>query len=165
MTFFGWLVARIKGSRFIYYPFELYGEQPFSEMKIWLVLEQFTIQRTNILVTQNECRAQFYINKKGLKTTPLIIHNYKPFREIQQKNQLKRMLDLPENTKCIIYEGVLVQGRDLDKVVLSTKYLPENVKLIFIGPGKRDVVEGQCYQFTSRSGDKFESDCFTFRFV
>jgi glycosyltransferase involved in cell wall biosynthesis len=96
-------------------------------------MEQFALKRVDVLITQNEKRAEFYIRNKKVRVSPVIIHNYKPYEKVQQSNTLKKLLKLPNETKVIVYEGQIQGRRNLDKIVLSAKYLPDTFRLVFIG--------------------------------
>lgn len=130
----GWLISRVTKSRLVYYPFELYGDQHNSVPVVWKLREKRLLSRgIHALITQNEERAKIYKGERGARINPIIIPNYKNSHYKIQKGKLRNLLKISENTKLILYEGNLINGRWLDKLVLSSQYFPENFRLVFMG--------------------------------
>lgn len=131
-----WVSSLLIGAKFIYYPFELYGEQSQKASLGWALVEKLILKfGVDVIVTQNEARAQVYVQERGARVAPVIIHNYKPLVSVAQSDLLHRHLDLPSNTKIVLYEGYIMRGRWLDKLIAAAAYLSPDVRLVLMGPG------------------------------
>ncbi len=130
-------VARLSGRRIVYYPFELYGEQAAEYSRIVRWWERAILcAGVEALITQNDCRAEVY-RERGHKGAVYIAHNYKPFSEPSTKGGLRDKLGIPAHTKIVLYEGVLIPGRWLDKLAEASLLLPDDMVMVFLGPTKR----------------------------
>ncbi|MCC7202792.1 MAG: glycosyltransferase [Nitrospirae bacterium] len=134
MLVIGWIASRILRARLVYYPFELYGEQCAPARILVKRLERLILKRgIDGLITQNEERAKVYQDERGARVRPVIVHNYKPLREVTGSGKLRKSLKLSETDRIVLYEGMLVQGRWLDKLIQSATYLHPDAKLVFMG--------------------------------
>lgn len=126
-----------KETKIIYYPFELYGEQMSKPNNLLLQIEKYAINRKiKLLVTQNECRLDFYKIQKGFCGNGVVVHNYKSNDILIENRDLRSYLNLPKSSRLIVYEGYFIDGRCLDVLVQSLSYLPNDVYLIMIGESK-----------------------------
>ena len=132
------LVAKLKGMRFVYFPFELYGEQITRPNPVVAWLERFMLRHcVDAVVTQNDCRAMVLQKERGSRVTPLIVHNYKPIHaEERPPGRLREKMGVPEGKRIVLYEGVIVDGRWLEHVAQSVLHLPEDVVLVMMGQEK-----------------------------
>ena len=133
----GWLAARLLRSRLVYYPFELYGEQHSKFSPIWKKRESQVLSRgIHALITQNEQRAKIYVQERGARVVPAIVHNYKPKRSAARSGKLRDLLRLPVECRIVLFEGQLVHGRWLENLIQSVAYLPDDIRLVFMGEQK-----------------------------
>jgi glycosyltransferase involved in cell wall biosynthesis len=133
----GWLVAKLLGSRLVYYPFELYGEQDFPVPGIFKKVERQVLSRgINAIITQNEERARIYVQERRARVAPTIVHNYKPRQKVTRSGKLRSLLQLTPECKIVLYEGILYDGRCLDCLLRSVVYLPEETRLVLMGEKK-----------------------------
>ena len=132
------LAAKLKGMRFVYFPFELYGEQITRPNPVVAWLERFMLRRcVDAVLTQNDCRARILVEERGARTQPLIVHNYKPIRpEDRPAGRLRAKHGIGADRKIVLYEGVIVDGRWLEFVAQSVLHLPEDVVLVMMGQEK-----------------------------
>jgi glycosyltransferase involved in cell wall biosynthesis len=123
------------GSRIVYYPFELLGEQKGRVSRFWQALERFFIStQVDDLITQNDRRAEIYRRERRSRVEPAIVHNYKPRTyRAHRAGMLRSLLSLGENERIILYEGLLVHGRWLDQLVHSARYLEDGAVLVLMG--------------------------------
>jgi glycosyltransferase involved in cell wall biosynthesis len=130
----GSMVKRLNGARLVYYPFELYGEQisRFSHTLAWIE-KRMLRKRIDSMITQNSQRANVYVEERGCRVPPSIVHNYKSRRNVQKSGELREYVGLSAETRIVLYEGRLSPSRWLDRLVQSSAYLPDNVKLVMIG--------------------------------
>jgi glycosyltransferase involved in cell wall biosynthesis len=127
-------VARLRGKRFVYYPFELYGCQFSPYSRTVALLERLMLRSgVDALITQNEQRAEVY-RQRGNRNPPVIVHNYKPFQNVPPSNALRQKLNIPPEMRIVLYEGVLSDGRWLDRVAAASLLLPPQSVLVMMGP-------------------------------
>jgi len=130
----GWLASEVLRSRFVYYPFELYGEQHVQVPRLWRRVELQILRRgVHALITQNEERARIYVQERGARVEPSIVHNYKRRQRVVRVGKLRTLLGLPDDVRIVLYEGSLSPGRWLEKLVESAPHLPDDTRLVFMG--------------------------------
>lgn len=130
----GWAAARRLGARLVYYPFELFGEQSGSVSGLTSLLERKILRHgIDALITQNEARARVYRDERGARVAPIIVHNYKPQRNARPTGKLRALLGLSDDVRIVLYQGQLVQGRWLDRLLLAAPALPPGVQLVMMG--------------------------------
>ena len=54
---------------------------------------------------------------------------------LNKEKKLHKMFSLPEDAKIVLYQGGMLSGRGLDKLIFSTEFLPEDAYLFLIGGG------------------------------
>jgi glycosyltransferase involved in cell wall biosynthesis len=132
------LTAKLRGMRFVYFPFELYGEQITTPNPLVAWLERVMLRHfVDAVLTQNDCRAEVLVKERGSRVTPLLVHNYKPIHsQRRQRGRLRAKHAIPAKTRIVLYEGVIVDGRWLEFVAQSVLHLPEDVVLVLMGQEK-----------------------------
>lgn len=128
--------ARLRGKRFVYFPFELYGEQITKPSRWLLWAERLILARADAVITQNAERARVYVEERGAKTAPFIVHNYKTTQPQKRGGRLRQSLGLPAGQRIVLYEGLLIPGRWLDRLALSVLHLPSDVTVVLMGREK-----------------------------
>jgi glycosyltransferase involved in cell wall biosynthesis len=137
-AFWACLAARLKGMRFVYFPFELYGEQIVKPNPLVAFAERLMLRHfVDAVLTQNECRAGVLKEERGSRVTPLIVHNYKPIHpERREGGRLRARHAIAPGKKIVLYEGVIVDGRWLEYVAQAAMHLPDDVVLVMMGQEK-----------------------------
>jgi glycosyltransferase involved in cell wall biosynthesis len=131
---FAWIIARLTGARFVYYSFELYGEQTQPAFFLWRWIERIMVQYwIDAMITQNEPRARIYRQERKARVDPVIVHNYYPMHPHSPTGKLRRMLHLPDTSRIVLYEGALIPGRNLEKLAHAVEFFPEDTLLVIIG--------------------------------
>ena len=132
------LAAKARGMRFVYFPFELYGEQIVKPTPVVAWLERFILRHcVDAVITQNDCRARVLQEERGARTTPLIVHNYKSIRsEHRTAGRLRARHGIGPDKRIVLYEGVIVDGRWLEHVAQAVLHLPEQVVVVMMGQEK-----------------------------
>ena len=132
------ICAKLRGMRFVYFPFEMYGEQIVKPNPVVLWLERVMLRHfVDSVVTQNESRAGVYVRERGCRVTPLLVHNYKPAQpKARPGGRLRAKFDIAPDKRIVLYEGVVVDGRWLEFVAQATLHLPEDVVMVFMGQEK-----------------------------
>jgi len=123
------------GARIVYYPFELFGEQAGSVSIVWKHLERWLLTSIiDALITQNDQRAEVYRDERSARVAPVVVHNYKPaFPAVPRSGRLRARLGLSDSEKIVLYEGVLVHGRWLDRLIASVRHYPAGMVLVLMG--------------------------------
>ena len=132
------IAAKLRGMRFVYFPFELYGEQITTPNPLVAWLERMMLRHcVDAVLTQNDCRSDVLVKERGSRVTPLLVHNYKPIRaEKRPPGRLRARHKIPARTKIVLYEGVIVDGRWLEFVAQAVLHLPDNVVMVMMGQEK-----------------------------
>ena len=132
------LVAKLRGMRFVYFPFELYGEQIVRPNPLVAAIERFILRHcVDAVVTQNDCRAQVLVEERGSRVAPLIVHNYKPAQPLRRtRGRLRARHGIGRDKRIVLYEGVIVDGRWLEYVAQSILHLPDDTVLVMMGQEK-----------------------------
>jgi glycosyltransferase involved in cell wall biosynthesis len=130
------VAATLRGKRFVYFPFELYGEQITRPSRLLLWAERLILRRADAIITQNAMRARVYVEERRAATTPFIVHNYKTTQPVQRGGKLRRLLGLPAGQRIVLYEGLLIPGRWLDRLAQSVLHLPGDVTVVLMGREK-----------------------------
>jgi glycosyltransferase involved in cell wall biosynthesis len=130
------VAAWLRGKRFVYYPFELYGEQITRPARWLLWAERLILRRADAVITQNAERARVYVEERGARTTPFIVHNYKTTQPVQRGGRLRTALGLPAGQRIVLYEGLLIPGRWLERLAQSVLHLPGDVTVVLMGREK-----------------------------
>lgn len=128
------LAAKLQGLPFVYYPFELYGDQLAKRHPIVAAAERLILRRfADGLVTQNEMRADVYVRERRARVQPVIVHNFKPARWGAPEARLRASHPSLQDKRIVLYEGQLVDGRWLDRLAQSVLHLPDDVALVMMG--------------------------------
>lgn len=137
-AFWACVVAKLKGMRFVYFPFELYGEQIVKPNPVVAFFERFMLRHcVDAVLTQNDGRARILVEERGARIPPLIVHNYKPIHpETRPAGLLRAKHGIGPDKKIVLYEGVIVDGRWLEFVAQSVLHLPQDVILVMMGQEK-----------------------------
>ena len=146
----GFLSARITGGKVVYHSNELnldtiglLGRK--KERFVWKLVESFLIKRVDSVITLNESIADELVKRYHLKEYPTIIRNCprQPNQTMENKNLLREKFKLPGTEKIAIYQGGLINGRGLARLIESVKYFPDNASLVVLGDGylKNELIE------------------------
>ncbi len=128
-----WALARVLRARLVYYPFDVFGEQQERVRPFSLRLERWLLRRIDALITQNLERARIYREERGARAQASVVHNYKPARASAQPGALRAALGVPPSCRIVLYEGLLRNGRHLDRLALAAKFLPDDCLLVLMG--------------------------------
>lgn len=102
--------------------------------KIWSFIEKRLIRKSDKVIVPEANRAQFLKEKYGLKTTSYVINNFPQYQKVIPK-KIKSELNLPDEIKILCYQGNIAQNRELETIIESLEYLPDNIVLLLIGYG------------------------------
>ena len=90
--------------------------------------------RPDAVISQNEHRAQFYVRNRCCRVKPFVSHNYKSRPESSVRAiDFFEMHGISSEKKVILYQGMLSEGRWLDRLVASAKYFRDDAILVLMG--------------------------------
>jgi glycosyltransferase involved in cell wall biosynthesis len=137
-AFWAGFAAKLRGLPFVYYPFELYGDQFAKPNRIVATAERLVLRWfVDGLVTQNELRADVYVRERRARVEPVVVRNYKTARwdprEAGRVGCLRAQHPSLMDKRIVLYEGSLIDGRWLDRLAQSVLHLPDDVALVMMG--------------------------------
>ena len=144
LPFPGLIAAKLAKAKFVYDAHELivpaFGQYLSSTEKLFYLLEKKTIKHSDLVIAANSSRAQMMKDHYHLEKVPIVIMNIPPMPEPKaSREEVISMFPIlikeqPEDVH-IVYMGDIDFVRGIDVLLDSIKYLPENIKLIFVGGG------------------------------
>ena len=96
--------------------------------------ERFLARRAAEVIFPVPGLCRIAVEKLGV-AEPVCICNFPRGGEISPNNLLRTELGLGENTRIVIYEGVLTENRSLEEIALSARLLPQDIAIVFLGEG------------------------------
>ena len=134
----GYVAKRQHGGKLVYDAHELTTELAYisrPEKMVWRVLEWFLIRRADEVIATGSYRAK-YLARKYKIVAPTVILNCPPLSTTEMHNRtLRQKLGLEDDTvPVILYQGVFIGGRGLDKLMLAAAHLDRGV-LVLMGWG------------------------------
>lgn len=154
-----YLGARTVGAKVIYDSHELWLEtnpirkRSALEMKVWAWLERKLIKRVYRVITVSPWIAEELANKYQIQP-PDVIMNCPPFEEIPRNNLIREKLALTSSDVIVLHHGGMARRRGIEEFILSGKYLPENYKLVLLGPESQFKEEQRCFVIQEQLEDK-----------
>lgn len=137
------LIARfavvLKSTPLIYDAQEISTEMQGVKFRfMWIFLETILLKRVNVTIDVNQERARLKQERYSLYERPIVVLNCPETCSFDklERNALKlRLYNLGLSfSKAVIYQGAIMQGRHLDKVVQAMKYVNSDVTLVLMGP-------------------------------
>jgi len=132
--------ARLTKSKVVYDAHELYTEmsglRPI-ERKIYTRLERKYAPKVDHLITVNESIACELVERYGLKSKPSLIFNCPEITNniiLTEKDELRAKLNIPADTKIILYQGGYSLNRGLFNLIKSAQYIKTGI-VVFMGWG------------------------------
>jgi len=132
-----WL-KRTRGSRVVYYPFELALEQlnQYSKSPFWRQTEISALSSPGVvdaIVTQNRWRAGVYA-QKGAVIEPDIVQNFKS-KPVKPPvgGRLRSALSISREKKIVLYEGIIALNRLMPVLIEVSRLLDKNTVLVLMG--------------------------------
>jgi len=144
--FLGWILyfeAFIHGGKFIYDCHEIIWTDKESYHKVGIYIEKFLLSNASLAICPSSDRARLIKDYYHLEKTLLPLYNY-PGLESWKKaksNILKNELGVNQNTKILLYTGMLsVKTRLQDNIIKSLHKIPDNTIFVIIGYGHPDEI-------------------------
>ncbi|OQY27918.1 MAG: hypothetical protein B6244_09215 [Candidatus Cloacimonetes bacterium 4572_55] len=122
----------------IYDSHELFIEQPplvgrWKERMIWGLTERGMIRRADAVITVCDSIADQLVKRYRIPR-PVVIRNMPPYRSIKRTNRIRERLGISDSLWIILYQGGLLQGLGLERIIRMGAYLRESV-VVIVGGG------------------------------
>jgi len=132
--------ARMSKGKLIFNSRELYGFLGGHAKKKHLsfllkTIERIFIKRCSLVLTTGELDTQ-YIEKLYSLNNVITIRNIPAYVKPEQPVDLRKNLNIPDNSPLLLYQGVLLNGRGLKKVFSALARIPE-AYLLILGEGEQ----------------------------
>jgi len=109
------------------------GDPKSGRNKFYRILEKLLLPRIDQMITPNLSRANIYVRENHLKSKPLVVLNCPPYKNYLKANNIHEILNISDKKKIVLYHGMLMPGRALDKLILSAAEYPDNIVLVMMG--------------------------------
>ena len=122
-------------SRIVYDAHELYPEMyEINSLKyrFWSYIERNLIKKVENIISPELNRADYLKQKYELERRPYVINNFPRF-EVLTPVDVKKKLKLSSEKKILCYHGIIFGGRQIENIVESLGFLPDNFVLVLIG--------------------------------
>ncbi|GLR16336.1 glycosyltransferase [Portibacter lacus] len=125
------LSSRFRGTKLVFDAHEFYEESieivhRKNVQKFWKWVGKKFVRKADSAYTVSGTIAQTYSEMHGIP--------FQTVRNVPYFHELSKIRN-PHSKKVILYQGVINQGRKLDLLVDSAKYLPEDYEVWIIGEG------------------------------
>lgn len=126
---------RLKPKKLIYDSHEVQTSRTHYNFNTIYKIEKFLLKFVDEVIVENETRRDYHYDL--YKEKPLAIHNYSELYNIDdyETYPLREKYHVADETKIVLYQGGMQEGRGLFKLLESFKDL-EGAVLFMIGDGK-----------------------------
>lgn len=136
-----YISAKLRRAKVVYYARELSTEIAGEQTPLrsfWRCVERMLIRRVDRVVAANEARAKIMQDEYGIERTPEVILSCPYLIEPHPVGKLRAAVrdKIGEPGKIVIYQGALLRDRCLEQVVMSVKYLDDDIVVVFLGYGE-----------------------------
>lgn len=135
-----WVVARLAGAKLIYDSHDYFQDTPSTRRlpswKRWYYRQKegFLIRRSDRVIHVVE-ENSLLASKQFRIPEPTVLANF-PMGDAPPRSRiLHDKFELSEDTRIVLYEGVVVLNRGLENLVLSARYLPPGIAIVILGEG------------------------------
>ena len=104
------------------------------KQKIIALIEKRSIKKVNKIIVSGELDAEYLKNHFKNGKSYEVIMNLPPYSIPQKSNFIREKLNIPDNNIILIYQGMLLPGRGLEKAIESLQYINNSV-LVIVGDG------------------------------
>ncbi|WP_102400024.1 glycosyltransferase family 4 protein [Haloimpatiens massiliensis] len=137
-------IRKIKNVKFVYDSHELWPEasnnlsMPKILLNIQNMIEGKIIRKCDKVITVSESIVNYLKEKYNLGEYPVLLRNI-PYKHssIENRKLFHKELNIEENKKIVIYQGVIGSGRGIENLIKAMKYTNENIVLVLLGNGNK----------------------------
>ena len=131
---FAIIFGKLKHANIYYDSRELFGylaglKEKKSKQGFWKWIEKFFIKKADCVIVTGQMDGEFLKKEYGLKNI-LLVRNLPRYYKPAVKLDLHSHLQIEKAKKIILYQGVLLKGRGIEKVFEILKDLPDHVFVI-----------------------------------
>jgi glycosyltransferase involved in cell wall biosynthesis len=127
--------AKEKSAQLVYDAHEFFTGQIAlpQEKRVFLAeLEKELIPDVDLMFTVNKDIAKLFEQSYG--TTDIkILYNAMEAKEVEDIVNLHHILNLPKEKTILLYQGGFLEDRNLELLVTSARYLPDDIVLVMLG--------------------------------
>lgn len=105
--------------------------------KIFTFIEKLLIHQVDLVLTTGEMDSDFLFNFYGIKNT-LVIRNIPKLKTPDKKINLHEKLSISPDTRILLYQGVLIDGRGIELVIENLPKI-KNAVFVILGDGVRKL--------------------------
>lgn len=135
--------SRRLGAKLVYDAHELFPEMGNRWVRLkrgsWRRLEKKLLPQADLAITVNELIAE-EMSKRYNVPPPLVVLNCPDpppgFDVGARYNRIREQLSLPTESKIVLYQGWMSEGRGLENLVRSARLLVEGAVVVFMGYGE-----------------------------
>lgn len=100
--------------------------------KVWSFIEKRLVKIIDVIIVPEVHRAEYLKQKYNLKARTYVINNYPVYQNVVPKD-IKKELHIANEDTVICFHGTIRRDRNLEKIVNSLKFLPQDFHLVLIG--------------------------------
>lgn len=133
------IIGRTRKARVVFNSREIYSHigglsgRPFIQ-KLISAIEKVFIKRVDLVLTTGEMDSNFIEKKHNIGNT-LVIRNLPVYRKPIAPIDFRKKHNLPNDQIILLYQGVILKGRGIGRVIRVMKNLPQTV-FIVLGEGE-----------------------------
>jgi glycosyltransferase involved in cell wall biosynthesis len=132
----GWAAAALSGARLVYDAHEIStGRVGYSSIRTFVAwIERAIMPVTWANITTTNARAKFFARAYGIER-PVVLQNRPRLAVTERSERIRRELSLTEEWPIVLYQGMIQEGRGLERLVEVVARIP-NIYLVLIGGGR-----------------------------
>jgi glycosyltransferase involved in cell wall biosynthesis len=139
-----YVAARLKGKPLVYDAHEL----PLAELSIKARWVQVLSRRVLRHIVPR-CAAVISVSPPIIQvlqeeyhaSRPVLVRNIPWYQPAQRGDMLHQRLNLPTQTRILLFQGYLGADRALDLLVRAARYLSSSAVIVLLGPPRQEVVQ------------------------
>lgn len=130
--------AKLKKAKVFYNSREIYAfigglrNKP-TVQKIITAIEKFFIKKVDLVLTTGEMDTEFLKNFYSKKNV-ITVRNIPLYQKAENKFDFRKQFLIPNDFKILLYQGILIDGRGIQKIIEAIKKIPK-VVFILLGEG------------------------------
>ena len=131
---FAVIFSKLKHATVYYDSRELFGylaglKDKKLKQSFWKLVEKFFINKADYVMVTGKLDGEFLSKEYKIKNL-ILLRNFPRYYKPEKKIDLHSHLQIEKSKKIILYQGVLLKGRGIEKVFEVLKELPEYVFVI-----------------------------------